>query len=83
MSAHGIRRVVERYRPGEPPRVIPAASTRSATRRLAMFAMDTSAPPPKNTSVTTRRASDIGTVSATSTNTAAPMIRLPLRRFHP
>jgi len=48
-----------------------------------MFAMNTSAPPPKNTSVTTRRASDIGTVSATSTNTAAPMIRLPLRRFHP
>jgi hypothetical protein len=38
--------------PGEPPRVMALASIRSATRRLAMFAMNTSAPPPKNTSVT-------------------------------
>ena len=83
MSAHGMSTVVAPYRPGEPPRVTPLASTRRATRRVAMLAMNTSAPPPKNTSVTTRRASDIGTVSATSTNTAAPMIRLPLRRFHP
>ena len=75
--------MVERYRPGEPPRVTPLASTRSATRRVAMLAMNTSAPPPKNTSVTTRKASDIGTVTAIRTNTAAPMIRPPLRPFHP
>jgi len=62
---------------------MPLASTRSATRRAAMPVMNTRAPPPKSTSVTTRKASDIGAVTVIRTNTAAPVIRAPLRPFHP